>query len=99
MPADRCRAPQVPFPNGGLSIYGRYRGSLGRFGQRYRLRLFYSGGARAAPAVLPAAAAALPLLPGWPPPALCAAAALARGPAPWPVPPLNIPSHLSTTSS
>ena len=37
---------QVGFPNGGVALYGHYDGSLGRHGQRYRIRLFYSGGAR-----------------------------------------------------
>ena len=35
---------QAAFPNGGVSLYGKYDGGLGLWGQRYRLRLFYSGG-------------------------------------------------------
>ncbi|EFN56227.1 hypothetical protein CHLNCDRAFT_145015 [Chlorella variabilis] len=34
----------VAFPNGGEAVYGKYNGSLGADGNRYRLRLFYSGG-------------------------------------------------------
>ncbi|PRW51084.1 phospholipase carboxylesterase [Chlorella sorokiniana] len=37
-------ASQVAFPNGGVALYGKYDGGLGLWGQRYRLRLFYSGG-------------------------------------------------------
>ncbi|KAL4854292.1 hypothetical protein ACK3TF_004982 [Chlorella vulgaris] len=37
-------APQTAFPNSGVSLYGAYDGSLGPDGDRYRLRLFYSGG-------------------------------------------------------
>ena len=34
----------MAFPNGGVALYGKYDGGLGYWGQRYRLRLFYSGG-------------------------------------------------------
>ncbi|KAI7836444.1 hypothetical protein COHA_009661 [Chlorella ohadii] len=37
-------ASQTAFPNGGVALYGKYDGGLGIYGQRYRLRLFYSGG-------------------------------------------------------
>lgn len=37
---------QTAFPNGGVAIFGPYAGSVGAGGQRYRLRLFYSGGDR-----------------------------------------------------
>lgn len=37
-------AVQTAFPNGGVALYGKYDGGLGIYGQRYRLRLFYSGG-------------------------------------------------------
>lgn len=46
LPPAACSLSQTAFPNGGEAIYGPYDGSLGEGGDRYRLRLFYSGGAR-----------------------------------------------------
>ena len=47
-PQHHHRVPQTAFPNSGMALYGPYSGSVGRGGQRYRLRLFYSGGAAGA---------------------------------------------------